>query len=72
MDGQLANSPNSPAARVPAVAVAWPSGVWSRLFANAASWPYAPGRRVGDRPLPGKETAAVTDAYSWLLGISPI
>jgi hypothetical protein len=72
MDGQLANSPFSPAASMPALAVGRPSGVWSRLSANAAFWPHAPNRRVGDCPLPGKETAAVTDAYSWLLGISPL
>ena len=53
--------------RAPGRASVLPSGVWSRLSASYAPSPPASDRCVGDRPLPGKETAATLVAQdgSW-------
>lgn len=43
-----------------------------RFAASSGPLASATGRRVGDRPLPGKETGACAGRAAWLLGITPL
>jgi hypothetical protein len=67
MDGRNQNQVAFAGQKTPGPCSVWPFGVWSRLFASFAPFSLASGRCVGDRPLPGKETAATLVAHigSW-------
>ena len=69
MDGFARDSEADAGRRAPGGESVRPSGVWSRLFASKAPCASASDRCVGDRPLPGKETAATLVAQKWLLGL---